>query len=285
MLERFSYFGAVVVLGGAAPALATSIDPLVPYYEVSGSLRYREYNPVTKSFDLKTKSVTDLGTYDTSTGSNPATLIVGATPSPFLQLDITGGYNQHSATLRYSYRVYLPSIAGAPVEIAQLTTIEGHYRSTTMNGPSTVSVRTGIYSDLSGTPQSLSQTLYSAMSASQSFSLTGAGALLQAGYLLNGVSYDVYGGNLALGLSTLAYGAGRVFVDPIIAANTPGLQQAGYSGVGALVRVPDGFGNPGVPGPVVTAVPEPAQWLFLLFGFGLVGTALRARSAKLLGVN
>jgi hypothetical protein len=249
-LARLTFAASLAML--TTPALA---DFPPAYYEAGGCVR---------AGNNSCNAVSGLGT---TTAPNGTKASVGATPTPFVKLENVGGYNNSSVYLRYSYRVFLESIANAPGVIAALTNNAGNWSITTSLGPSTVKAETGIYVDMTGgTPQTFIKQAFGADSGT--FSVTGSAELLEAGYAYQGKSYDVYGGNLKITASSVAYGAGTVFIDPIISVNQQAAQNAGYTGQ-SLVIVPGGFGN--------SAVPEPTAWALMIGGFGLVGSTSRRR--------
>jgi MYXO-CTERM domain-containing protein len=249
---------SAVALTFASPALAYARA----YHEAGGCVRAGNNN---------CNAVSDLGTVTSAAGSN---VTVGATPTPFIKLENVGGYNNSSVYLRYSYRVLLESIANAPLFIDALTNNAGNWSISTSLGPSSVKAETGVFADLTGgTPQSYSHQSFGTESGN--FSITGSVDLLETGYVFQGKTYDVYGGNLKITASSVAYGAGDVFIDPVITVSQSAAQAAGYTGQ-SLVQVPGGFGNG-----VSSSAPEPAEWALLIGGFALIGTARRRREFAL----
>jgi hypothetical protein len=83
-----------------------------------------------------------------------------------------------------------------------------------------------------------------------------------------------------------AYGPGA-FPNGVDLTFTPGEDGYGYKVSGGslipIVHVPDPDPNPGAGGPVgpVGAAPEPATWLMMILGFGMVGALARRRAAGL----
>ncbi len=249
---------AASILTLSAPALA---DFPPAYYEAGGCVR---------AGNNSCNAVNDLGTVTAAAGSKAT---VGNSPTPFVKLENVGGYNNSSVYLRYSYRVLLESIANAPLVIDALTNNAGDWAISTSLGPSSVKAETAIYVDMTGgTPQTFSQQAFG--TASGSFQITGSAGLLDTGYVYQGKTWDVYGGNLKITASSVAYGAGTVFIDPIITVNQSAAQAAGFNGQ-SLVQVPTGFGNN-----VPSAAPEPEQWALLIGGFALAGAAARRRRAS-----
>jgi len=104
------------------------------------------------------------------------------------------------------------------------------------------------------------------------------GGIQLAAYAYAGYSCASQGIYFSAGGCNGAYeasGQSTGYVDPKIVLNLPGVDPSSYTLVVGNGQVANAFGN----GPA--AVPEPAVWVMMLIGFGLVGAAQRRRARPL----
>jgi hypothetical protein len=246
----------IIALGMAAQAVATTPSNPAPatIYEIR--------------IDGTTRDLDGPGSFAGRNGS--VSILPSPAPTLSTSIDVGAFQDETTAFLRYYFRINGPEAVIVPVSLVGKIVLTAHAPDTGQaNSYGQIDLTTNFTSDsghieidrggeVVGTVSSLTPTLHGTIYTN------GWGAItLRAGSGARGSSDGGAGGT--------------AFVDPVLSIDQSFFTDSGYDPSRFSLSFSDGFGND----PAAGAVPEPASWLMMVGGFGLIGGALRRRRTSL----